>query len=908
MDPLNNGQVNNGFNYEQNDMYNSSNVSWRAVHYTGRRGQTPGGHLAPAPTLDMSFSRSQTSFLSSVSPSSIGSAGGPAQLSGNETGANYDFEAIDWTRSSLIPPEVPLSQVDYAGQWPTIGSLDAGHLQMPLEPQDAVHSPLEKVNQLKNDLQLWDSLALQVLPELDYSQLIDLRSLIKTTFCKLDTSIQAMLDLGAPNIPSPRDRYLCKLCTQGNRKVYGTRGTFRRHVSLTHQAEHKYYCPFDACSFSTPRRDKFRGHLQVKHGSSALSLLNKGCLDNLARPCSPPKKCGLCPKQVTTWKRYFECVAKHCRLPGGSSTYTSASQSRRGSGNTGGDGADFGGQQFFGPGGNDGSGFPPPSSFEGDYMGGRDLDLNNMGQQFSFHAASLSQHNRQADTIADTIGEAEQSPPPVANACARTRPDSEPCPVLNEDDPKHLSPVCSPTSLRDYHRTLNSTLKEDPAASTKRNSSLDSFQQLSAAGNTPHSSDGFGRRHISNTRPRPADENPRKNQSRNLEKFCEPKCRTCGHTMQTCTHCKASDGAERQCHLCAGKARQRSNELRPWHQKRYPDHAYVPRMSLSPFSKLGGEFDLTSQTFQHELFLQESRKEPRKCTKGIISAAQPTSTFPYAVSQKTMSLLVLHHNSPSRCLGTLTAELESYNMQPVLPCSQGSHALGRPGTYNARPARGLLKEHDILTHSAILRAETAAHLCITLTGKPATSSIASGLHALDLPASDNVPDGVAIARTKLPLFKTEVQMQLLDDALDSANPDLTDTIILLRKRSHMLQMRLRVIVKLLKLKTTVANLIESEAPEADEAGTSEFTPDFPDLIEFTFDLPILDDTLSPSQLWSMMISNAGMIVGSFASTTSDIPNLNDGRDALQFFFMMLIHILMKLARAPIRPVNTTLVE
>ncbi|KAF7157714.1 hypothetical protein CNMCM6106_003567 [Aspergillus hiratsukae] len=743
MDPLNNGQVNNDFNYEQNDMYNSSNVSWRAVHYTGRRGQTPGGHLAPAPTLDMSFSRSQTSFLSSVSPSSIGSAGGPAQLSGNETGANYDFEAIDWTRSSLIPPEVPLSQVDYAGQWPTIGSLDAGHLQMPLEPQDAVHSPLEKVNQLKNDLQLWDSLALQVLPELDYSQLIDLRSLIKTTFCKLDTSIQAMLDLGAPNIPSPRDRYLCKLCTQGNRKVYGTRGTFRRHVSLTHQAEHKYYCPFDACSFSTPRRDKFRGHLQVKHGSSALSLLNKGCLDNLARPCSPPKKCGLCPKQVTTWKRYFECVAKHCRLPGGSSTYTSASQSRRGSGNTGGDGADFGGQQFFGPGSNDGSGFPPPSSFEGDYMGGRDLDLNNMGQQFSFHAASLSQHNRQADTIADTIGEAEQSPPPVANACARTRPDSEPCPVLNEDDPKHLSPVCSPTSLRDYHRTLNSTLKEDPAASTKRNSSLDSFQQLSAAGNTPHSSDGFGRRHISNTRPRPADENPRKNQSRNLEK-------------------------------------------------------------LAPIVK-----------------------PPMELSDNV--------TFAQA---------------------RLASEVTSY-------------------------APGIRK--DILI-------------------------MPSGLHALDLPASDNVPDGVAIARTKLPLFKTEVQMQLLDDALDSANPDLTYTIILLRKRSHMLQMRLRVIVKLLKLKTTVANLIESEAPEADEAGTSEFTPDFPDLIEFTFDLPILDDTLSPSQLWSMMISNAGMIVGSFASTTSDIPNLNDGRDALQFFFMMLIHILMKLARAPIRPVNTTLVE
>jgi hypothetical protein len=123
----------------------------------------------------------------------------------------------------------------------------------------------------------------------------------------------------------------------------------------------------------------------------------------------------------------------------------------------------------------------------------------------------------------------------------------------------------------------------------------------------------------------------------------------------------------------------------------------------------------------------------------------------------------------------------------------------------------------------------------------------------------------------------------------------------------MLQTRLRVIVKLLKLKTTVANVTEIEAAEPEEPGTSEFVPDYPDLIEFTFDLPILDDTLSPFQIWSMMISNAGMIVGSFGSTASDIPNLNDGRDALQLFFVMLIHILMKFARAPIRPVNTTLV-
>ncbi|GFF72798.1 C2H2 type zinc finger domain protein [Aspergillus lentulus] len=900
MDPLNNDHIIDDFNYEQGDMYTGSNVIWRAVRYAGHPVQTLGGHLAPAPTLDMSFTHSQTPFFAPVSPSSIGSTGAPAQLSGHETGTNYNFEAPDLTDTNLVPPEVPLSQGDWAGQWPTIGSLDAGPMQMPSEPQDAAHSPLAKVNQLRNDLQLWDSLVLQALPALSYSQLVDLRSFVKTTFCKLDTSIQERLDLGAPNIPSPRDRYLCKLCSQGNRKVYGTRGTFRRHVSLTHQAEHKYYCP--ACSFSTPRRDKFRGHLQVKHGSFALTLLNKGCLDNLARPCPPPKTCGLCPKQVNTWKRYFECVVKHCRLAGGSSAYTSASQSRRGSGNTGGDGADFGGQQGFGPSSNDGSGFLPSSSFEGDNMVGGDYDFSNIGQQFSFHAASLSQHNTRASVVADTIDEAEQRPPPVTNARARTRPKSVP----NEDGPEHLSSVRRPTSLRDYHRTVNSTLKEGAPASTKRNPSLDSFKQLSAARNASHSWDSSERNCTSNARPRPTDENPRKNQSRNLEKFCQTKCRICNHTMQSCTHCTASDGAERKCHLCTGKTRQRSNRSRLWHQETYLDHAYIPGKSLSPPWKSGRELDLTSQVFEHELFLQESRKELITCTKTIIPAVHPTSIFPYAVSQRTKPLLVLLNNLQRGCMGILTAKLESYGNRPFLLCSQGSHALGRTGTYNTRKARGLLNGDDVLTHSAILMSEMATQPCIALTEKPATLSIASASHALDLSAWGNVPDGVAIARKQLPLFRTEVQMQLLDDALDSASPDLTDTTVMLR-RSHMLQTRLRVIVKLLKLKTTVANVIELEAPKADKLRTSEITPD-PGLIEFTVDLPICDETLSLFQLWSIAISNAGMIFGGFASTALDIPNLNDRRDDLQLLFMMLIHILMKFAEAPIRPVNTMLVE
>lgn len=55
MDPLNNDHIIDDFNYEQGDMYTGSNVIWRAVRYAGHPVQTLGGHLAPAPTLDMSF-------------------------------------------------------------------------------------------------------------------------------------------------------------------------------------------------------------------------------------------------------------------------------------------------------------------------------------------------------------------------------------------------------------------------------------------------------------------------------------------------------------------------------------------------------------------------------------------------------------------------------------------------------------------------------------------------------------------------------------------------------------------------------------------------------------------------------------------------------------------------------------
>ncbi|KAK9601221.1 hypothetical protein V6Z92_001273 [Aspergillus fumigatus] len=144
MNRLNNGHIIDDFNHEQDDIYTGPNAIWRFIHYTDPPTQTLGGHLAPAPTTNMAFTHSRNPFLAPVSPSSIGSTGAPAQSSGHEAGTNYNFEAPDLTNGNLIPPEVPLSQGDWAGQWPTMGTLDAMPVQLPSEPQDAFHSPLAK--------------------------------------------------------------------------------------------------------------------------------------------------------------------------------------------------------------------------------------------------------------------------------------------------------------------------------------------------------------------------------------------------------------------------------------------------------------------------------------------------------------------------------------------------------------------------------------------------------------------------------------------------------------------------------------------------------------------------------------------------------------------------------------------
>lgn len=87
-------------------------------------------------------------------------------------------------------------------------------------------------------------------------QRLEIKESLNTMVTKIDSMMHpserpfdSFASLGPP--PPERPRYLCKLCSSGNRKVYGTRGTFRQHISLSHRPESTYHCDVEGCGFSS---------------------------------------------------------------------------------------------------------------------------------------------------------------------------------------------------------------------------------------------------------------------------------------------------------------------------------------------------------------------------------------------------------------------------------------------------------------------------------------------------------------------------------------------------------------------------------------------------------------------------------------------------------------------------------
>ncbi|EAW09286.1 putative C2H2 zinc finger domain protein [Aspergillus clavatus NRRL 1] len=450
------------------------------------RVQTLENYLVPGPFFDNFSNYSNSPGYSPVTFSAAASVSGVAPPANNQE---------DVPGGDLTPAGSALLQ---SQQWQPTGIVDPGPSQVPLESSNAYLDNLVEFLLIKTAFESIRGLTQDILPRLDDEvSLGSLKTFLQGTFSALDASIQGRLDQIAPTRPVTRDRYRCKLCdTRAGARVYRTLGTFKRHVSHTHRAEHIYLCPFNPCTFNkSTRRDKFGQHLPQTHNFRAW---DKKFLDGCRKPCPSPASCDICHAGVSSWKKWFKCVANHCRLPIGAYTATSISLSRRGSGSSGGDGSESGDQQPYG--GNGFNGVAP--AFGGNHMGGNESIYFNVGQQFGYYHASHSQNKVQAPPGCEPLHGADLPADSHFDSASTTG---------SETTDSQLS-VFRATDLRKHHFGLVSTLEHCPSA-------LDNSRDLTLQQkNSEQSSDHSNRKDIKRILPTPRDRNLQNDSPRDLER------------------------------------------------------------------------------------------------------------------------------------------------------------------------------------------------------------------------------------------------------------------------------------------------------------------------------------------------------------------------------------------------------
>ncbi|KAE8407811.1 hypothetical protein BDV37DRAFT_268952 [Aspergillus pseudonomiae] len=377
-----------------------------------------------------------------------------------------------------------------------------------------------------------------------------MRSLVRDTFNCLETMIQDEVDceINSPNSTnstnSNNDRYACQLCEPYKRKMYSSKGAFRRHVSTEHAPRSRFFCP--VCGWHTCRRDKVWDHFRHRHPPPA--RLRKNNIKHTR--FRPPRECPLCKKSVQSWEAYFNCVSEHCRIHG-SSPGTSGVQSRRNSGDSGSGGDGFNGNFASG---NPFNGQGPQTHFP---SGGGDNSNNGSnyfsGYGSSFYGNGYSRENSFAQQVEQRLPHSLNSVP--------DRDDASPDPVFFSHNPEKKGSEINrlgPNSVSSHHQLLDATLERNPQdippkdnlghhSGRKAQNPRGSSQTTSCNDKSPHQATSFKELSLKKSQARPASE------PQNLP---PEKCKLCGHLMTTCVECKLQKGTVDRCHLCTGKASQ----------------------------------------------------------------------------------------------------------------------------------------------------------------------------------------------------------------------------------------------------------------------------------------------------------------------------------------------------------------
>lgn len=238
-------------------------------------------------------------------------------------------------------------------------------------PSSQTYSPSSQLDHLSYELQFFDARFNDFSLQYTTDQLHRVRGLLQTCLTRVEATIgsyavpqdPALMPPASTSISSQHDQYRCLLCSEGKQGGYRSTGTFRRHVEQKHCPRYEYRCHVPGCAYISYRRDKMGTH-RSRSGHIIPRNLSYGMTGLLRVPMPTPRACWRCPKTVSSWQKWFECIANHCRIP---STESDPS-SRRGSRDHGNNNGNNGGS-----GGGDGNIFD--KAFQDHFTGG-------MGAQF----------------------------------------------------------------------------------------------------------------------------------------------------------------------------------------------------------------------------------------------------------------------------------------------------------------------------------------------------------------------------------------------------------------------------------------------------------------------------------------------------------------------------------------------
>lgn len=221
------------------------------------------------------------------------------------------------------------------GQWTLPGNGGSSNQPATLPHASSVNPPDSCQNKMDRLAQLLIVLQakLQINPfQGNTDQLRHLKHHLQNSVTTIDNTIAlrtGLMDLDRPAVSKPpststtltsatkkSDHYRCLFC-EPLKKYYGSRGTFKRHVTEKHWPMVEYHCKAPGCLFQSYRKDKALSHNPEALGH-VISQTSPACMTVQPDITLPhPPACSICSKAVGTWREWLDCVFCHCQLPEG---------------------------------------------------------------------------------------------------------------------------------------------------------------------------------------------------------------------------------------------------------------------------------------------------------------------------------------------------------------------------------------------------------------------------------------------------------------------------------------------------------------------------------------------------------------------------------------------------------------